>query len=390
MAKVVVRHSRPVPRGPLLSRPSSRRYSSSPSSSLAARPAASGRAWRRQAGERGGDGEQAGGPAWGRRAGVEAAGGGRAGWRGGGDRQAGVQLISALYIEYYSLSAADGLATSMPQKKVSLLREDDQFGERYFPELELCYCNELISLKIPFCLEQLSFLKVSDCDMLQVIDCTAPNISTFVFFGEPLRQVPGHKHDRLKKVQINGFCSAKSMVELACHILETATALESLTLDTIFDAVTRCSAQKNGECMRLHKKKILEAHKALLAIKRYILGRVPSTDKLKGLVSGPASASNRSGKDDVKLSNLTSATGRSRKDNTVDVTPCRPFRRSNRAGRRNSSEPAFPIELAEKLHDVGFAMEYFRLTSVSQLGDSIGKVATKLFRHKQWRRTKNN
>jgi hypothetical protein len=26
-----------------------------------------------------------------------------------------------------------------------------------------------------------------------------------------LRQIPEHKHDRLKKVQINGFCSAKSI-----------------------------------------------------------------------------------------------------------------------------------------------------------------------------------
>jgi hypothetical protein len=26
-----------------------------------------------------------------------------------------------------------------------------------------------------------------------------------------LRQIPEHEHDRLKKVQINGFCSAKSI-----------------------------------------------------------------------------------------------------------------------------------------------------------------------------------
>ncbi|KAL6844471.1 hypothetical protein ACP4OV_026144 [Aristida adscensionis] len=53
-------------------------------------------------------------------------------------------------------------------------------------------------------------------------------------FGDasPNRQISEHKHDRLKKLQINGFCSAKSMVELTCHILENATSLESVTLDT--------------------------------------------------------------------------------------------------------------------------------------------------------------
>jgi hypothetical protein len=48
-----------------------------------------------------------------------------------------------------------------------------------------------------------------------------------------MRQVPVPKHVRLKKVHINGFCSAKSIVELTCHVLE---ALESLTLDCIFGA----------------------------------------------------------------------------------------------------------------------------------------------------------
>ncbi|OEL29710.1 hypothetical protein BAE44_0009271 [Dichanthelium oligosanthes] len=54
-----------------------------------------------------------------------------------------------------------------------------------------------------------------------------------------MRQILGHKHDRLKKVQINGFCSAKRMVELTCHILENASSLESLTVNTIFDVFLR-------------------------------------------------------------------------------------------------------------------------------------------------------
>ncbi|XP_066351886.1 uncharacterized protein [Miscanthus floridulus] len=104
-------------------------------------------------------------------------------------------------------------------------------------------------------------------------------------YVSPMRQIHGLKHHRLRKVHINGFCSAKSMVELTCHILENATSLESLTVDTIFNEVadsniSRCSVQSTGECSPVRRDKILEARKSLSVIRSYILGRVPSTVKL--------------------------------------------------------------------------------------------------------------
>jgi hypothetical protein len=100
-----------------------------------------------------------------------------------------------------------------------------------------------------------------------------------------MRQIRGHKHHMLKKVQISGFCSAKSMVELVCHILDNATSLGSLTLETIPDEVgngniSRCSVQRTGECSHMRRNIILEAHKALSVVRSYIVGRVPSTVKL--------------------------------------------------------------------------------------------------------------
>lgn len=71
--------------------------------------------------------------------------------------------------------------------------------------------------------------------MLQVDQHDMHHESVFGVASLHLRRIHEHKHDRLKKVQINGFCSAKSMAELTCHILENATALESLTLDSIFN-----------------------------------------------------------------------------------------------------------------------------------------------------------
>lgn len=66
-----------------------------------------------------------------------------------------------------------------------------------------------------------------------------------------MRNMPEHKHDMLKNVMIIGFCSAKSMVELTCHILENVSSLEYLTVDTVYDEedddrIGRCSVRKTG------------------------------------------------------------------------------------------------------------------------------------------------
>uniref|UniRef100_A0A0D9WJ56 F-box domain-containing protein n=1 Tax=Leersia perrieri TaxID=77586 RepID=A0A0D9WJ56_9ORYZ len=98
-----------------------------------------------------------------------------------------------------------------------------------------------------------------------------------------LRQMPGLRHDNIKNVEIIGFCSAKSMVELTCHILENTTSLECLTLDTVCDKFknpNRHSVHRIGLCSRIYGRMIVEAENALLAIKRYIVRRVPSTVKL--------------------------------------------------------------------------------------------------------------
>ncbi|WVZ64354.1 hypothetical protein U9M48_013887 [Paspalum notatum var. saurae] len=276
-------------------------------------------------------------------------------------------------------------------------------------KLELGFCHELIFLKIPLCLERLSFLLVSSCHKLQVIESKAPNLLTFNFFCGPVRlslgesscvknldiipnmpnslryaitklpsvvpnletlnvtsadervntpmaahkflnlkylkihlipfskafspaydylslvsfldasptletfilivkqndmkhdsvfgnalhvrRIPAHKHSRLRKVQISGFCSAKSMVELTCHILEKATSLESLTVDTIFDQCNQGTVVEHGDCSRrcvqkesrcgpISRDMILEAHKALRAVNIYIIERVPPAVQL--------------------------------------------------------------------------------------------------------------
>ncbi|CAM0952236.1 unnamed protein product [Alopecurus aequalis] len=101
-----------------------------------------------------------------------------------------------------------------------------------------------------------------------------------LILGGP-RQIPEQRYDKLKNVKISGFCSVKSLVELTCHILENTTSLDCLTLDTTRHPTLKCSVTKSGKCFPLvDRGSLVEAQKALLAIRRYVVGKVPSTVKL--------------------------------------------------------------------------------------------------------------
>ncbi|KAL6603451.1 hypothetical protein ACP70R_043812 [Stipagrostis hirtigluma subsp. patula] len=259
--------------------------------------------------------------------------------------------------------------------------------------LNLVYCNKITFLKIPYLMRRLSCLGVFECDMLQVIESKAPNISTFHYSGtqvelslgvpvqvktlslstdsaicyaraklpfivptletlsisssfevtntpmvpstfvhlkylsimlsgaafspaydclslvsflhaapsletfdlgvsqlhmqhesivgnpSPLRQMEAHCHRKLRSATITGFCSAKSLVELTCYILENAPSLDCFTLDTTL-GFARCSANKLGKCYPLGSEMVIESQKALLAIGAYIEGKVPPAVKL--------------------------------------------------------------------------------------------------------------
>jgi hypothetical protein len=93
------------------------------------------------------------------------------------------------------------------------------------------------------------------------------------------------EHLKLKSVEIAGFKSAKTLVELiTCCIIKSATSLERLTLNT-FDGSSRCSDENNSDCQDkmcrpIKKAELEEASKAVVAITRYIEDIVPATAKL--------------------------------------------------------------------------------------------------------------
>nr|XP_051229244.1 uncharacterized protein LOC127347055 [Lolium perenne] len=103
-------------------------------------------------------------------------------------------------------------------------------------------------------------------------------------YDECLRQKLACRHNCLKQAAITGFCSAKSLVELTVHILESTHSLERLTLDTTYGYSKRCgtigkcpTSRKIDQCWPMSKRALEEAHRAVKTAGRYIIARVPLT-----------------------------------------------------------------------------------------------------------------
>uniref|UniRef100_J3MYX5 At1g61320/AtMIF1 LRR domain-containing protein n=2 Tax=Oryza brachyantha TaxID=4533 RepID=J3MYX5_ORYBR len=94
-----------------------------------------------------------------------------------------------------------------------------------------------------------------------------------------LRQMPEYRHEHLNSATISGFCSGKSLVELTCHIVENTTSLECLTLDTTHGD-GRCSGNGSSLCSPASQSVLMESPRTLLAVRRYIEGKIPPGVKL--------------------------------------------------------------------------------------------------------------
>ncbi|KAL6911439.1 hypothetical protein ACP4OV_000244 [Aristida adscensionis] len=151
---------------------------------------------------------------------------------------------------------------------------------------------------VPSKFHQLKYLSVAlggrTYDYLSLVSLldTSPSLETFILSVQPergrvsvfedpsyIRRIPEQRNNKLQCVNIINFTSAKSLVELARHILESASSLKSLTLDTSH-GLPRCSVNKSGKCVYMRKDALVEAYKALLAVQTYIRSKVPSTVEL--------------------------------------------------------------------------------------------------------------
>ncbi|TVU27372.1 hypothetical protein EJB05_29977 [Eragrostis curvula] len=183
--------------------------------------------------------------------------------------------------------------TELPSRMLNLealtLRSD---RERVTPMLSSKFLHlrhlsiALIGVTFPSTYDYLSlahFLNAAPYLETFLLDVWQQHMKHVSIFADPsdLRQMQEHRHHNLKDVRIRNFCCAKSLVELACHVAESVTSLECLTLEAP-QSVFRCSDRDNrsGKCCPMDRDILVEAHRAILAIRRYIEPKVPSTVKL--------------------------------------------------------------------------------------------------------------
>ncbi|EAZ09676.1 hypothetical protein OsI_31959 [Oryza sativa Indica Group] len=161
--------------------------------------------------------------------------------------------------------------------------------------LELEHCDEIVCMKM----KTLSLQYYCNAVYYARVESipNVPNLETLTIcsyheipkdsmeddsiFGDSsnMRQMQEYRHDNLQSVVITCFCSAKSLIELTCCILDCTTSLEYLTLDTT-RGVYSCSTGKHSQCFPMDKAMIPKANRAMLAIETYIERKVPSTVKL--------------------------------------------------------------------------------------------------------------
>ncbi|CAD6268932.1 unnamed protein product [Miscanthus lutarioriparius] len=152
------------------------------------------------------------------------------------------------------------LGETLQMKELSL-----SFSLAQFIAFVLNFRPACQTLKLPLYIQEVSQLKMEHVSI----------------FADPsdLRKMQGQQHHKMKTVEIIGFTSAKSLVELTCHIVESVTSLECLTLRT-HQSSSRCSesanANKSNKCSPLPVHVLMEAQRALLAIRTYIEPKVPS------------------------------------------------------------------------------------------------------------------
>ncbi|CAM0952188.1 unnamed protein product [Alopecurus aequalis] len=144
-------------------------------------------------------------------------------------------------------------------------------------------------------LSLVSFLEASPCLETFIIQVRQPDMKHDSVIGDSshLRRLPQHCHESLKSVVITGFCSAKSLIELTCHIVENATSLECLTLDTTQGCQSSEGCTVNeperlyytasgilwlalpNTCLSMGKDILMEVPRALLAIRAHVEGKFP-------------------------------------------------------------------------------------------------------------------
>ncbi|EES07867.2 hypothetical protein BDA96_05G008300 [Sorghum bicolor] len=183
------------------------------------------------------------------------------------------------------------LPSSMPNLKIATIQSRSEMVNTPVLRSKFLHLKKLtISLSAPTFSPAYDYFSlvslVGACPSLEtlVLNVSQEKMEHVSIFTDPsdLRKMQGQQHHKMKRVTIQGFTSAKSLVELTCHFVESITSLEHLTLEA-FQSSIRCSmpARKRRKCFPLPIDVLREAQRGLLAIRTYIEPKVPSMVKLR-------------------------------------------------------------------------------------------------------------
>ncbi|KAF8698045.1 hypothetical protein HU200_035556 [Digitaria exilis] len=159
------------------------------------------------------------------------------------------------------------LPSSVPNLKIATIR-----SSREITTTPMLHSKFLHLKKLSIALSTGTFSPGYDYFSLVSFLDACPSLETLIldvsfysyFYPSNLRKMQGQQHHKMKSVMILGFTSARSLIELTCHSL------------------LRCYVpiHKTRKCSPLPIDVLMEAQRAVLAIKTYIEPKVPSMVKL--------------------------------------------------------------------------------------------------------------
>ncbi|KAF8715162.1 hypothetical protein HU200_027717 [Digitaria exilis] len=176
---------------------------------------------------------------------------------------------------------------SLPNLKIANINSRNEMANTPVLRSKFLHLKKLIirPRTTTFSYDYFSLVSLIDaCPSLEtlILDVSQEKMEQVSIFTDPSDLRKGQQHHKMKRVKILGFTSAKSLVELTCHFLESVTSLEYLTLES-YQSIPRCSmrANKCRKCFPLPIDVLREAQRGLLAIRTYIEPKVPSMVKLR-------------------------------------------------------------------------------------------------------------
>uniref|UniRef100_N1QQ47 Uncharacterized protein n=1 Tax=Aegilops tauschii TaxID=37682 RepID=N1QQ47_AEGTA len=144
-----------------------------------------------------------------------------------------IQSLSLLACAFHPTSTL-GCLTRLKSLRLSLVHiTEEELGHLLskssaLEQFELFYCSGITCLKIPYTLQQLKFLSVKYCKMVQVVQIDAPQLCSFHYNGTPVIYV--RNSSQLKNVNISAVGLSGILSHARFSLPSIAQNVESLTL----------------------------------------------------------------------------------------------------------------------------------------------------------------